>query len=338
MRRIFLVSLLILVFLASMPAAAKMKKLGQAGMSFLSIGGSARASGMADAFNFAKNDLASVFYNPAGLATVQNRAFFFNYTDWVADMSIMNLAAAWNTGKYGVFSINAQMMDYGTFEGTSISNTDPRGYSDIDVGDVSGLALGLGYGIQMTDKFSIGGNIKMVSQKLGQNDTYVGDELETAGKQNKISDVAFDFGTSYETGIRSIVLNMSIKNYASQQLYENEEFQIPQTYKIGVAANLFELLPMSVGKEHAAILALEGVDPTDRPEFMNVGLEYTFNGMVSLRGGWSAQRAEDGVGGLSAGAGVKLETVGLGGRLDLSYSDFGSVLGSVMRVSVGGSF
>lgn len=338
MRKIFCVSLLLMIILASLPATAKMKKLGQAGMTFLSVGGSARATGMAEAFTFAKNDLASVFYNPAGLASVQNRAFFFNYTDWIADMSVANAAVAWNTGSYGVFSLHTQMMNYGDFHGTAISEADPRGYTDVDVGDVAGLGLGLGYGYQMTDKFGLGGSVKYVNQKLGSNDTYTGDAVEEAGKQNKIGTVAFDFGTIYETGIRSVVLAMSIRNYSGQQLYENEEFGIPQTYKIGISANLFELLPVSMGSDHCALLALEGVDPADRPEFMNYGLEYTYMEKFALRGGWSTQRREDGIGGLSLGAGVKLGSVGTNGRLDFSYSDFGSVLGSVMRVSIGGSF
>jgi len=342
MKKIFFVSLLIILLLTSLPAMAKMKKLGQAGMTFLSVGGSARAAGMANVFTFAKNDLASVFYNPAGLATVENRAFYFNYTKWIADMSVSHVAVSWNFEKYGVFALHGQIMDYGDFNGTAISDTDPRGYTDVDVGDVAGLAIGIGYGIRMTDKFSIGGNIKWINQKLGQNDTYVADEVETIGKLNNTDDLdfpfAFDFGTSYDTGIRSIVLSMSIRNYAAQMLYENEEFQIPQTYKIGVAAKLFELLPFSPGENHCATLALEGVDPHDRPEFLNVGLEYSLMKMVTLRSGWAAQRNEDGLGGFCAGAGFKLDTAGFAGQLDVSYNDFGSILGSVIRVSLGGSF
>lgn len=321
--------------MVALPAQAKMKKLGQAGMTFLGIGGSARASGMADVFDFAKNDLGSVFYNPAGLATVEKRAFFFNYTQWIADMSVSHMAISYNTERYGVFALHAQLMDYGDFKGTAISDTDPRGYVDVDVGDVNGMAIGLGYGISLTERFSIGGNIKWVNQKLGSNDTYVGDVLETTGKENKISDVAFDFGTMYDTGIKSIQLTMSIRNYAGQQLFENEEFQLPQTYKIGVAANVFEFIPM--GEAHMATLAIEGVNPHDRPEYVRLGLEYSFTNMLFLRAGWAPNRSEDDVGGLSAGAGFKLNTENFVGNIDLSYSDFGSILGSVLRLSVSGA-
>lgn len=338
MKRICFVSILLLIFLTSLPATAEMKKLGQSGMSFLSVGGSARAAGMADVFTFAQNDLSAVFYNPAGLATVKNRAFYFNYTNWIADMGVAHMAISVNLEKYGVFSLHGQMMDYGSFNGTAISDTDVRGYTDVEVGDVSGLAMGVGYGIQMTDKFSIGGNVKWVSQKLGSNNTYRGDVIKETGKKNNIGDLAYDFGTRYDTGFKSIVLSMAIRNYAGQMLYENEEFQLPQTYKIGIAANLFDLLPVSMGTGHSAIIALEGVDPVDRPEYFNVGLEYTLMGIFSLRGGWAAQHQQDDLGGICAGAGFKLDTDAFKGQIDVSYNDFGSVLGSVMRVSLSGSF
>lgn len=337
MKKICFVFLLIIIFLASIPATARMKKLGQAGMTYLSIGGSARAAGMANAFGFAKQDLSAVFYNPAGLATVKDRSFYLNWTNWIADMNVYHMAVSWNFGKYGVFALNGQFMDYGDIPGTTISTTDPRGYEDIDVDNVSGLALGAVYSYQMTDRFAIGGCIKWVSQKLGNNATYVGGDLEIDNKLNRISDFAFDFGTSYDTGLRSIMLNMSIRNYAAQMLFENEEFQLPQTYRIGVSANLLELLPLSAGANQSAILAIEGVDPQDRPEFLNIGLEYTLD-LISLRAGWAAQQKEDDSGGFCAGAGINLKSLGFGDRLDISYSDYGSVFGSVIRLSICGSF
>jgi hypothetical protein len=322
---------------AALPVQAKMKKLGQSGMSFLSIGGSARAAAMGNILSFAKNDLGNVFYNPAGLASVENRAFYFNYTSWIADMNVSHMAVSWNANKYGVFALHAQMMDYGEFNGTAIANND-LGYEDVEVGDVGAMAIGLGYGIRMTDRFSIGGNLKYINQQLGQNDTYVGDVKELPEKENKVSTVAFDFGTTYDTGIRSILLTMSIRNYAGQQLLENEEFQIPQTYRIGIAANLFELLPYSPGEGHKAVLALEGIDAHDRPEYLNLGLEYSLKNMLDLRVGWATDRAQDVDGGICAGAGFKLDTEVFDGKIDISYSDYGSILGSVMQFAVSGSF
>jgi hypothetical protein len=334
MKKICFLFLIIIFIWAVQPAQATMKKLGQAGMTFLSIGGSARAAGMANVFDWAQNDLGSVFYNPAGLVTVETRAFFFNYTQWIADMSVYHMAISWNTGRYGVFALHAQMMDYGDFEGTAIAEN-PQGYVDIDVGNVSGMAIGIGYGIKMTDLFAIGGNIKWVSQKLGNTDTYIGGDIQTADKKNEISDIAFDFGTSFNTGFRSLMLTMSIRNYAGQQLYENEEFQLPQTYKIGIAADLWKVLDYAPAEDHTAWLAIEGVDPYERPQYVNLGLEYGMMNTIFLRLGWAGSNAADDIGGLSAGVGFNLETDdAFSNKLDISYNDYGGILGSVLRFSI----
>ena len=337
MKKIFSVSFLILIFLITNSAFAGNKyNAGQAGMTFLGIGGSARAAGMANILDFAKNDLGSVFYNPAGLASVEKRSFYFNYTKWIADMSVANMAISWNFDNYGVFALHGQIMDYGDFNGTKIANTS-LGYTDVDVGTVSAMALGLGYGIQLTDQFYIGGNVKLISQQLGMNDTYVSDALETTGKENDVGDVAFDFGTMYDTDIRSIILTMSIRNYSSQQLYENEEFVIPQTFKIGIAADLMELFS-DPNKDHKVFLALEGVDARDRIQYLNAGVEYTLLQMIALRLGYESNRAQDDMSPLSFGAGFILNTKSFSGKIDFSYGSFDSVLGNTLRFGISGSF
>ncbi len=337
MKKIFSVSLLILIFIITSPAFAGGKyNVGQAGMTFLSIGGSARATGMAEVFDFAKNDLGSVFYNPAGLGSVEKRSFYFNYTKWIADMSVAHMAVSWNFDNYGVFALHAQLMDYGDFNGTTIAQND-LGYSPIDVGDVSAMALGLGYGIQLTDQFYIGGNVKWISQQLGQNDTYISGVMEETGKSNDIGSFAFDFGTMYDTNIRSIMLTMSIRNYSAQQLYENEEFTIPQTFKIGLAANLMELVA-DPNEDHKVMIAFEGVDARDRTQFLNTGVEYTLFNMVVLRAGYATNRAQDDMSPLSFGAGFILDSSSFLGKVDFSYSSFDSALGNTLRFGISGSF
>ena len=338
MKKIFIVSFLILLFITTNTAFAGGKQnVGQAGMTFLSIGGSARAAGMADILDFAKNDLGSVFYNPAGLGSVENRAFYFNHTQWIADMSVSHMAISYNFDNIGVFALHAQIMNYGDFNGTTIDISNPEGYSSIDVGSVSAMALGLGYGIQMTEQFAIGGNVKWLSQELGQNDVYIADSVETKGQSNSIGDLAFDFGTRYDTDIKSIVLTMSIRNYASQQLYENEEFVIPQTFKIGIAADLMELFS-DPNKDHKVLLALEGVDARDRIQYLNTGLEYTLNQMIVLRAGWASNRNHDDMSPFTVGAGFILDSSSFLGKVDFSYSSFDSALGSTLRFSISGSF
>ena len=141
----------------------------------------------------------------------------------------------------------------------------------------------------------------------------------------------------YDTDIRSIMLTMSIRNYASQQLYENEEFIIPQTFKIGVAADLMELFS-DPNKDHKVVLALEGVDARDRTQYLNAGLEYTLIQMVVLRAGWASNRNVDDMSPFTVGAGFILDSNSFLGKVDFSYSSFDSALGSTLRFSISGAF
>ena len=53
------------------------------------------------------------------------------------------------------------------------------------------------------------------------------------------------------------------------------------------------------------IIAVDALHPNDDVEYVNVGAEYTFNNMVSLRGGYKTLFAENSEEGLSLGGGLK---------------------------------
>ncbi len=338
--RKFSVGFLILAFLClaiANPASAKMKKLGQVGMTWLSIGASARAAGMGNAFNNIAGDPASAFYNPAGLAYIERGAALFNYTQWVAEINVMDLAAFYRVGEYGVFGFSFRTVDYGTVYGTKIDETNLlTGYSDTGDLDVGAYSFGIVYARKLTDRFSLGAQFKYAGEKLGKNEAWK--EFEATENTVSTADAgfpwaAFDLGFGYETGIKSLKLTASLRNFSKQLLYEDERFQLPLTFEIGLSIDPFDLVPgFEAPDGHSAILAFEGVDNRDKPEDYQIGLEYTLYDMISLRLG--RRDATDAAGsGLCAGAGFKLNLAGISGRLDYSYSDFGDVFDPVNRVS-----
>jgi len=333
--------LALLCFTIAVPASAKMKKLAQAGMTFLSIGSSARATAMGEAFNNVEGDPASAFYNPSGLAYIDKGAAYFSYIKWIADMNVMDLAASYRAGEYGVFGITFRTVDYGEVYGTKIDETVPEGYSEVDVGDIGAYAFGITYARKLTDRFSLGVGLKFAFQKLGKHEAWrAGKPLGTVTEES-VSTIdsgfpwgAFDLGFGYETGIKSLKLTASVRNFSKQLLYQNERFQLPLTFEIGLSMDPFDLIPgLETPKGHKVLLAVEGVDPRDKPEDYQFGLEYTLYDMISLRIG-RRDATQSAGSGLCAGAGFKLSLGGISGRLDYSYSDFGDVLGGVSRVSL----
>jgi long-subunit fatty acid transport protein len=88
--------LLLALVLCASPAAAQFSLGGQrAGTSsgtFLKIGVGARAVGLGEAFVAVANDPSAIFWNPAGLASMQRQELSLNHVSWPADVNYEHLA------------------------------------------------------------------------------------------------------------------------------------------------------------------------------------------------------------------------------------------------------
>jgi hypothetical protein len=87
--------------------------------------------------------------------------------------------------------------NYGDIMGTRVAQTE-QGYIDTGYLDVGAIALGFSYARALTDKFTMGGQIKYASQRLGTNLLGNGVIVE-----NKVSGLAYDFGTIFYPGFKS---------------------------------------------------------------------------------------------------------------------------------------
>ena len=143
--------------------AQENKKLAQTGFQFLSVTSDARGAAMAYALTSLQVGSSALFFNPAGMAEMNTLVDVSASTNkWIADITHTTFAAAFNPfdGKYGVIGLSAQFVDYGEFYGTVVNLASPQGYDDTGIFKLSSLALGLGYAKQISDRFSIGGQIK----------------------------------------------------------------------------------------------------------------------------------------------------------------------------------
>jgi len=311
----------------------KRQKLAQTGMKFLSVSTDARISALGDAGTALEGNSALLFYNPAGLGFLSGFAdVSMGQVEWIADIKYVHGGAVFSpeNGQYGVFGISVLSADYGDFNGTIRYNND-QGF--IDLGDLSAspgaLIIGISYAKALSNQFSVGGNIKYVNQDLGS--SIVG--FNSAGGYNKKSYsanvMAFDFGILYRTGFKSLNFGMCIKNFSEEVTYEDESFQLPLTFKIGVAMDVFDLYEGLNKKTHALLVSVDAVHPRDYYEQVNFGLEYLFLKTFALRLGYSTPNDEHG---FSAGVGLQQSYHNYMLALDYSYTPFG-VFNDVHRFS-----
>ncbi len=150
---------------------------------------------------------------------------------------------------------------------------------------------------------------------------------------NKLNAPAFDFGILYKTGFKSLTFGMAVRNFSSDQRYVNENFQMPLTFKMGVAMNILDLTDMDK-KVHSFLISMEAEHPRDFSEQLKIGGEYLFMDLLALRIGYLAPADEHGI---SYGVGLQKDFEGVGLGVDYAYTPFG-IFGKVQRFDVRFSF
>jgi hypothetical protein len=329
---IFSLAILTLGWVISDSYAAD-KKLAQTGLQFLSVATEARAAAMGEAFTTVEGRSVSLFYNPANLSLMNTFIdLSINQNKWIADMTHYSATIAFNPvyGKYGTFGFSIVSVDYGEFLGTRVDPTSEKGYTDTGNFSPTAFAVGFGYAKSLTDRFSVGGHIRYVDQKLGSSIVPVGEVSEGVTKEvnNNLSVYAIDFGTIYRTGFKSLVFGMTVRNFSQEVKFESEGFQLPLTFKMGISMNVFDLF-MEQNSPHALLVSIDAIHPRDYSEQLNFGAEYTMMNMLALRVGYMYNRDEED---FSAGFGVQTQFGDRMIALDYAYTPFG-VFDNVQRLS-----
>jgi len=313
---------------------------GQAGFTFLAIGGSARAEAMGGAFNAVQGDPSSVFYDVAGMASIPTGVNgYFCRTNWLSDMVIDHVMLGYKLSTVAV-GLTFVSMDYGKITGTIIDLTAPNGYVLTGTVKPGAWAIGTFLALPVTDRFSFGLHVKYAVQDFGAQPYWVFLPGGTAGNYTytaaglRVSSFAFDVGTQYNIGVRDIMITMALQNYARPKAfldpdppYRNGTFELPLTYRVGVAADVIELVSGLPNPQHQLCLIVDAIDARDALLDAAVGVEYKANlsaakdGLgVALRVG---RRAGNQVGSLGFGGGISLPVAGVKLALDYSYGDYG---------------
>lgn len=319
---------LFLMSITIVPLHADMKKLGQAGFKFLDVEVGARATGMGEAFTVIGSGAEAIFHNPAGIAQMGDKKFdvIVSRTDWIADTYSDAVGLVYNLGVWGQIGISALNTEFGTSYGTRIDRTSSVGYVETGELHLAAYAGGLAYSRMLTEKFMLGVSARYAGERLG-NSRFMNDAGDSTWSSNNFTSTAtFDAGTIFYPGIGSLRIGMAIKNFSTQVTYEEDAFQLPLTFHVGIGMDILDLLA-GEHPDRSLWVDFEAVHPRDYDKRFHIGAEFTYMDMFSVRLGYKGNYSEEG---LCAGVGIQYNGV----RIDYSYVDFGR-FDFVNRISAG---
>jgi len=321
-------------------------KVGTTAAQFLGISVGPRAISMGSAYVASGSEVTSIAWNPGGFVQANRSEFAFSNTDWLAGTKFRWFGFMLNLDGENAIGISLTQLDYGEEEVTTVSSPEGTG----ELWSANDMALALSYSRKLTDRFSIGGSMKYITQNIWN---------ETA------SNIAFDFGLLFVTGFNNMRLGMSMQNFggdmtldgrdllqridydpanagANQNLIgklKTDSWPIPLLFRVGVSMDVLETEFLT------ATVAVDALRPNDNQLTVNVGGEVGWQKMVYLRGGYksfygsvTSFNQADQQEGLSLGVGLRYHMEGVAGvQLDYAYNKFG-LFGSLNSIAFSISF
>jgi hypothetical protein len=185
----------------------------------------------------------------------------------------------------------------------------------------SDLAIGISYARDLTDRFSVGGTAKYIREGIGS--------ISAIGYGGNAQGIAFDFGTLYRTGFRSLRFGVSATNFGPSLTFGGTyldsyyvgsfhvterkslgDYDLPLMFQAGIAYD-----PIMTSSQKLTV-AMDFTHPNDAPERLHLGTECVIRRVLALRAGkvlnWEGR-------GPFFGVGLNL-TGGFGREMKLDYA------------------
>ncbi len=282
MKRAFLVPLVTLSLLYSAVTASAFDKVGTTAAQFLQIGVGARLTGLGGAGIATVDGPDALYWNPGRIAEMRGFALNGYYADWIADLRHQFIGMTAPVGISGAVGFFAITLGGDEFEQTTLTFQEGNGVM-VEYRD---MALGASYAHLLTDRFSVGGTIKYIHQKLFH---------ETA------STVAIDLGTHLKTDLPGFSIGMAMTNLGGEMKLEGRdllssgvdetatEYQVsswplPLTFQVGIAWEFWgEGDAVLKNDDMGALIVLDGQHINEGLTRMRSGFEYNLRETVFLR-------------------------------------------------------
>ncbi|MFQ5603107.1 MAG: PorV/PorQ family protein [bacterium] len=331
---------LAVVVLSSFTPGFSQDKVGTSAANFLGIAVGARGVAMGGAYTAVAGDATSIYWNPGAVSRSEKSYANFVHTNWFLDTKFNWAGIVLNFGEASAVGLSFTSLDFGDEPVTTVFSPEGTG----DFFSAQDIAAGITYARNLTDKFSIGGTLKFINQKIFN---------------VSASAVAVDVGLLFITHFHDIQLGVSFANLGSDMelsgkdllqkvdldptatgnnesivgLLKTESSSLPVIFRVGVSGDLIRFRENS-----RLIISVEATQPNDNSGVVNVGAELTVNNMFFVRGGYKSLFRDESEEGLTFGGGLLLNFKNRHSLIfDYAFADFG-LLENVQMFSLGVTF
>lgn len=304
---------------------------------FLLIEPSARVAGMGNAGVALYDEIVSAYFNPGAIGYQSGYGVQFTHSEWLADISYDYVAASIQVGDLGNLFLNVTSLNSGEIDVRTVEQ--PLGTGERYT--VSNIALVIGFGRQITDRFSAGLQLNYIQETIWH---------------SSLATFAINIGTIYHLG-NDMRIGASISNFGLQAEYSGrdlrfqydrdptkhgdnsrlpgevftDEFSLPVLFRVGIA------WPVRLNENNQVLLAMTAFHPNDNTESVSFGAEWLVFKRFALRGGYQNLFLEDSEVGLALGAGVHQKIGDFDFRFDYAWTDHGR-LENTQRLTLGLQF
>ncbi|AFH48892.1 Hypothetical protein IALB_1181 [Ignavibacterium album JCM 16511] len=306
---------------------------------FLKIEPSARIVGIGNAGASLSGGISSVFYNPASLGRLESNDVEFTYNKWIADITYNYMAAGIKVEGIGTFALVGTMLNSGEMDVRTVEQ--PLGTGERF--SVKNFALGLGYGLMLTDRVSVGLQLNYITEMIWHS------SLTTFG---------LNFGVQYQLLDKGLTLGASVSNFGARASYDGRDlwlnydmnprkygdndqlpaefrtdaFALPTIFRAGLSYRF------NFDKDYSILIAADAIHQNDNYQSVAIGTEISLLEYFSLRAGYRNLFLPDLEGGLVLGGGIKKDFAGAYNiRFDYAYADYGR-LTEAHRITIGLGF
>ncbi len=278
----------------------------------------ARAAALAGSYTTIQNDPDVLFYNPAGLATVQGPEGSIGFFKNLLDINAGHLSYTTDIEGIGRCAAGIVYTNYGSFDQTDALGNAIGSFSANDI------ALSLGYAFSLEENLYLGGAVKLIYSGIA--------DYTSTG-------VAADLGILYTIPESRFAVGANIRNLGTQiSAYNTTRERLPLDVGFG-ASVIPKGLPLLLNVGFHRVNDEAG-NLLERFRAFTVGGEFTVSKVVLLRFGYDNARRKDfkigssaDLAGFSAGLGILVS----GYNVDYGLSSLGKA-GILHRISLRTSF